>query len=105
MAFSTKVTAGSSASPTPSSPCATGLSPSGASNSVSSRILPWLLLAITSVSVMAGSVVEQGVGEPDRQILIVADRAGCNIERDQLPGGVLVFGNKIHRLTFLNAPE
>src|SRR5690554_5493805 len=105
MAFSTKVIAGSSASSTPNFPWAMGASPKGASSSASSLILPWLLLAITRVSVMAGLIVEQSVGKPYGKVLRMACGTGGNIECEQFPGGVLVLGNKVDRLTLLNAPE
>src|SRR5690554_3357233 len=104
MAFSTKVTAGSSASPTPSAPWATGSSPSGPSRSVSSAILPLLLLAMTSFCDI-GSVVKQRVGKPHRQVLLVAGGAGGNVEGHQVAGPVLVLGDEVHRIAFLNAPE
>src|SRR5690554_3053828 len=104
MAFSTKVTAGSSASPTPSAPWATGSSPSGPSRSVSSAILPLLLLAMTSFCDI-GSVVKQRVGKPHRQVLLVAGGAGGNVKGHQVAGPVLVLGDEVHRIAFLDAPE
>src|SRR5690554_3175824 len=104
MAFSTKVTAGSSASLTPSSPCATGCNPRGLSSSVSSAILPLLLLAMTNCWLMV-SVVEQGMGETNRQIPIMAGGPGSDVERHQVAGAVLVLGNEVDRITLLNAPK
>src|SRR5690606_27735347 len=104
MAFSTKVTAGSSASDTPSSPWGTGTKPSGASRSVSSATLPLLLLAMTSFRVMV-SVIKQGMGKTDRQIFLVAAGARRDVERHQISGLILVLGNEVHGITFLNAPE
>src|SRR5690554_4666011 len=104
MAFSTKVTAGSSASLTPSSPWATGCNPRGLSSSVSSAILPLLLLAMTNFWLMA-SVIEQGMGETNRQIPVVASGPGRDVERHQVAGTVLVLGNEVDRVTLLNTAK
>src|SRR5690554_1073190 len=104
IAFSTKVTAGSSASLTPSSPWATGCKPRGPSRSDSSAILPLLLLAITNLWLMA-SVAEQGVREPDRQVPVVTGGSCGNAEGHQVARAVLVLGDKIHGIALLNATE
>src|SRR5690554_1525324 len=101
MTFSTKVTAGSSASPTPRSPCGTGTRFSGARSWVNSLILPLLLLAITSCSGIVRSVTEKSVDEPNRQFFPVPGRASRNIEGHQFTRRVLVLRNKVDGIAFL----
>src|SRR5690554_4336654 len=51
------------------------------------------------------SIIEQGMGETNRQIPIVASGPCSDIERHQVAGTVLVLGDKIDRIALLNTAE
>src|SRR5690554_1569134 len=99
--------AGSSASLTPSSPWDSSCMPRGFSSAASSCSLPVLLLARTSLLPpgFADLVIEQCLGEANRQIPVMATGPCGHLEGHQFAVAILVLGNKIAGVSFLDATE